>query len=278
MLLKRRSLLAGALSLSGMGASGAAPVMAREARGEGLNAMSALRRLAYAENNAPTIWWLSGKKYGVLEGETSLLWEIGTVILSKGAVTPSGSFSVEKLEIFFPFAPNSDQILRNWDNPYTGKKIEFPFFESKPFTSAYDKPRSEKAVDTPRGLMNLNMHVHEPRQSGSLIWLDVEEKIKLTKTLEDGTQKTTNITEYLSYSADASDLEENVGYVKARCDLDLWSDWSENLDMDGFPGGMLTRAQGQKVTSFSQLPQRFQTAMEQSYPDVLKRGAAVLGD
>lgn len=280
MILKRRSLLAGALSLSGISVSGAGALsaMARETRYEGANAMSAFRRLAYAENNAPTIWWMDGKKYGVLDGETLLLWEIGTLILAKGAVTSSGSFSVKKLEIFFPFIANSDEILSSWENPYTGKRVDFPVFEAKPFTSVYDKPKSEKVIDTPRGLMNLNVHVHQPRRTGLLVWLDVEEKIRLTKSLKDGSTKTTNITEFQSYSADASDFEEGVGYVKARRDLDLWSDWSENLGMDGFSGGMLTRAQGQKVLSISQLPQRFKTALEKRYPDVLARGAAILDD
>lgn len=279
MLLKRRLLLAGVLSFSGLGGarsanlSSATPAMTAS----DADTLTAHRHIAYADNNVPVIWYLSGKKYGVVDGVTSLLWDIGTLKLLRGAVTASGAYHAEVLEISFPFAPNSPDILGTWYNPYTGQKIEFPIYKATPSVSIYDGVTGSKTVDTPRGLMELEMSMKAPRRVGLVTWLDVMERFVLSEQTKGKATKTTTISEFTSFSAHDSDFKKDVGYVRARCDLDIWSDWSANLGMDDLPGGMLTRAQGQKLSSLAELPQNFQAAVRQHYPHVLERGIDVLG-
>lgn len=279
MLMERRNFLGSACKLAAM-ATLPGTVSASAFAGSNENATSrtlkTFRRIAYAEDNFPTIWWKHGNKFGVLEGEVSHLWDIGTIIISKGALDPEGIFRARILEIFFQFAPGTDEILKQWTNPYTGSEIELPIFKASPFTSQYPDVKFSKSQATPIGDMKQEKTIYEPRKIGGMVWLDLKQEIALTAEAGDRGAMTTRITEYVSYSADENDLEEGVGYLRARCDLDIWADWSPRLDMAGFSGGMLTRAQGQKVQSLNQLPDRIKAALQSYYPDVFERGTAVL--
>lgn len=264
------------MSLLAAAQASALPIEPEEHARSDAATLTKYRHLAYAESNTPTIWWLSGKKYGAIDGDTSLLWETGAIKLSRGTTMVTGGYRVRVLEIYFWFAPGSSDILEEWDNPYTGKTVQFRISPSQPSTHIIDSTRIRETTNTRRGALHKSVWIKPPRQSGTLVWQDVDEELVLVETAANQTQKTTRITEHTSFSADISDFQDGVGYRKARCDLDLRSDWPTNLEMEGYAGGTFTRVQGQKVPSLKVLPDRFLKALKQHHPDVMKLGPAVL--
>ena len=226
------------------------------------------RQLMYAENEQPAYWWLKGRKYGVLDGKVTHLWDISTGIMSQGSLQQDGSFNTTVFEAFFQFVPNTETLMENWTNPYTGENTQVSVFPSSPSENTYKELDSTKTVQTPLGAMTTHAVIHSPRILGDTVWLDISENIEIRNDQQPAEQGAIRINEWLSYSAHMKDWAADYGFRHARCDLDIWSDWTPNMNMAGYPGGLLTRAQGQKLTRYDAYPKSFRDLFSEHFPDV----------
>lgn len=240
----------------------------RTSHSDSLDELSLHRRLVYAEGGQPSFWWLRGKKFGVLDGEVTHLWDISTGIISSGRTNDHGAYEVTVFEAFFQFHPGTTKRLQDWKNPYTGKQLQVPMMKAVPSKRQYADTNTTKTVDTPAGRMTSNTQISRPRLIGDTVWLDIMKRNTLMRMQADGTAQPFRIHETLSYSGARSAIAEGYEVPSARCDLDIWSDWLPWMEMGSRPGGLLTSAQGQKLTSYDDFPQSFRDQLTAFYPNV----------
>lgn len=245
--------------------------------GDQLDVMKTHRRLVYAENERPAFWWLKGRKFGVLDGQIRHLWDMSTGIISQGAVQEDGAYHVSVYEAYFQFHPNTEDLMVDWTNPYTDITDVVTLFRPTVAHHRFKEPVSESNNLVAGRVFNSIETIEKPRVLDQTVWQDITKTFEISSPDNGQKAKPFRISENLVYSAHVNELDEGYGYRSTRCDLNMWTDWLENMKMDGYPGGLLSTAQGQKLDSYDAFPESFRELMKAHFPEVASDPVAFVG-
>ena len=240
--------------------------------------MTAHRCLVYAENEQSAFWWLKGRKYGVIDGKTRHLWDMSTGIISLGSVQGDGSYDVSVYEAYFQFHPDTEDLMEEWANPYTNVTDVVPVYSPAVVHHRFTEPVTASESQVRDQIFDSVESIGEPRFLDQTVWQDITKKFEIRPQKNSANAKPFRISENLTYSADLADLEDGYGFRSTRCDLNTWTDWLPNMGMDGYPGGLLSTAQGQKLDTFDSLPSSFRTLMSIHFPDVASDPVGFVGN
>ncbi len=253
-----------------IGLASSARSVAKAAGGsfEELDTMTVHRHLVYAENELPAFWWLKGRKFGVIDGETKHLWDMSTGIISLGSVLGDGSYDVSVYEAYFQFHPDTEDLMAEWTNPYTNVTDVVPVYSPAVVHHRFTEPVTASESLVRDQVFDSVESIGKPRLLNKTVWQDITKKIAIRPQQNSANAKPFRISENLTYSADLADLEDDYGFRSTRRDLNMWTDWLPNMSMDGYPGGLLSTAQGQKLDTYESLPSSFRHLMDVHFPDV----------
>lgn len=166
-------------------------------------------------------------------------------------------------EIMLYLDPETNEVLREWDNPWTGQTVEVIHVANDPVNARGPRyGRDENGDVPPLGLRELN---------GT--WLQrVEVPLFYTNPLGGDYQNyvggTYHATEIFDFNGDWDELMDaslDTAYpVVSWVRISQWLPW---MEMGGRHGNLYFNAMGKKLESFDQLPAVMRDEIAASYPE-----------
>ena len=165
-------------------------------------------------------------------------------------------------EIMLYLDPKTGEVLREWDNPFTGETVEIIHVANDPVNSgpSYGYGRDGKVAKLPI------------RMVGDTWQMSVEVPLFYHNVLAGDYQKyvggTYHATELFNFSGMADDLlDDDTSHVNPVVAWVRISDWLPWMEMNGREGTLYFNAQGAKLDSWDELPQLMKDEIAANYPE-----------
>lgn len=164
-------------------------------------------------------------------------------------------------EILLYLDPKTGEVLRNWENPWTGKTVEVIHVSNDPVNQTY---RAEGRGGRPFVL---------PFQiEGKQWWLTSTVPLFYTNPLggeyQDYVGGTYHATEMFNFFGDVDRLtSKRVDSVPAQVGWVRLAQWLPWMEMGDRAGLMYIHSAGRKLNSFDDLPEVMKQEIERNYPD-----------
>ena len=83
------------------------------------------KKLIYAMDDRPLIWWIRGNKYGAINGELTPLWTLNVILFKSVKHNQEGSFDAKSMEVVYKTDVETDEPLKEfWDGTFDGKPVQ----------------------------------------------------------------------------------------------------------------------------------------------------------
>jgi hypothetical protein len=232
------------------------------------DALEISKRMQCGEaDGRPAVYHWSGKVYSRIEGEPDRLLFAGEGMNIRQCVSTTdpkrgtGWRQVSR-EIMLYMDPATNQILREWKNPWTGETVKVAHIANDPVNSrGYTFPYDEAGKPYTVNLIRQGRWIFSPVVV-PLFYHNV-----LAGDYQDYIGGKYHAMEIFDFAADADDLLNtrnktaypSVSWVRI-------SDWMPWMKMRGRQGQIVFNAMGTKLKSFDELPAVLKTEIAASYP------------
>lgn len=226
-----------------------------------------------------TYFWNEGRIFGQpLQSTPRLLFRFEAASTSRFTKLEDGVYKRHILNVLFFKDPETNEILENWENPYTGATVKPIHYFIGP----------AEVILTPTGYMSEKAYREkgpssgkapfrwEWNQSGDRIWAvrDVfsvtPAQISPSMDPEAATGAIDQLTEFQTYEASAKQLHNPlVTAADSTMNMIARFDWYDWMLMASRPGSMILKSSGRKIIDISKLPAEFVEAVESRWPKAL---------
>jgi len=252
---------------------GVLPASALAADGNVLNDQQLLDsyvRLAGSHDDRLVIWWMDGIRYGVVNAVAKPLYGMKVGMFHRYFLQPDGSFQIAFFELTYYTDLQSGRLLKFFDNPYTGETNKVRHVRLGPEV----RELTSQGLMPPKGAA-LGDFVKEYRNSlgpaktgNRKIWIpaSVEATIQFPKPT--APQILLNL--YTTVSGSLADATSNKATTSA-CDIAFsnvlkWEPW---MNMQDRPGQMMSKAEGMKLFSVTDMPDDYIACADEVHPSYI---------
>ena len=252
------------------GETGAAPAATA---GDQASAVALMARLRGGVGDTPGCWWWSGRVYGRRPGEIArLLLTVTGVGFSRFTPAADGSWQFAMSEAGFYADPESGEFLREWQNPYTGAKLQPPpnRLVLRYRIEADGRIVPPFPVSAPG--MAFDGHIGPVTEQGDTLW--VGERLMANFPAPPPGAKpmgpTGNAVEFSSFVGRRADVL-NRALVFCPATMHHQAAWPfyEWLGMGAATGDIFTDIAGRKLATPDELPTALRERIEQAHPGLL---------
>lgn len=217
------------------------------------------------KDNVPAVYRWAGKIFSRRDGEPDkhLFNMEGMNIRQCVTVTDAErgtGYRMVSREITLYLDPKTGEVLRRWENPYTGKTVEVMHIANDPVNS---RPSFPKGPDGKRYAISLT-------RMGDMLLMGFEAPLYYVNPLagdyQDYVGNKYHAMEIFDFSMPASTLDTNVASVNPTVAWVRISDWMPWMMMEGRQGQMVFNAMGVKLNSFDELPDVMKQEIATNYP------------
>jgi Protein of unknown function (DUF1838) len=229
--------------------------------------LRAMRRIqCSATDGVPAIFTWHGHAWSRVPGEPDRrLFKVeGVNVRQCGPLAGSSNpaeFRLVSREILLYEDPDTGEVLRTWQNPWTGKTVEVLHVANDPVNGNYGlRGRDGKPVR------------YEFDQIGNQWWLTTTVPLFYPNPLGGAYQPqvggTYHATEMFNFFGDVSDLRNaRRPSAQARVAWQRMSSWLPWMEMGDRPGLFYANTAGRKVDRWEDLPPTLRGEIEKNYPD-----------
>ncbi len=234
------------------------------------------RKMLYAVDERPVLWWKSGTKYGVIEGNVTPMWNMWVFFVQRIVAHRNDSFDVASLEAVYLTDIDSGNLLDTWNNIYTGETLPVPGRLMGPEVQTFDQDGGRAESGLP-GIDIQRTHTLGPvTLAGNDVWLAIDSSAVVTRTASPETPPF-RVNDLETFHAKLADvLDPDILSAPASASLHLISSWQSWLNMGDRPGSQITRLFARKAFDPSDLPAGLTGLMRRLHPDILRDPAAAL--
>jgi hypothetical protein len=235
--------------------------------------LTAFMRLSGSLDDRLIIWWMSGRRYGVVGASAQLMYGMEVGMFHRFFRQADGSFKVAMFELTYYTDSDTGQLLKTYQNPYTKEEN----------TVAHVRLGPELRRQTASGIARpANRMVREfastlgpatIRDNNVWIPIDVEATIRFPKPQapEIILNHYTTVHGKLSEATDPDKVS-----VPANLTFQNILKWEPWMRMGDHPGHMMSRAAGLKLESLDELPDNYLAMAEQVHPKLIADPIATL--
>jgi len=274
--MKKAFKIAAAISALALGA-GASVAMASGASAKGhmldpakpADAVEIMKRTQCGEaDNVAAVYHWSGKVYSRRKGEPDRHLFNGEGMNVRQCVTVTDpkrgtGYRQVSREIMLYLDPETNEVLRKWENPFTGETVDVMQIANDPVNSRPSYPYS--ADGKPYQLSTL-------RRQGDWLFLPVEVPLFYHNVLAGDYQDyvgnkyhAMEIFDFTMRASEILDRKNSTAYPAVS-----WvriSDWMPWMKMRGRDGQMVFNAMGAKLKSYDELPDVLKDEIKMNYPE-----------
>ncbi|GAA0486025.1 DUF1838 domain-containing protein [Parasphingorhabdus litoris] len=219
-------------------------------------------------DGVPAVYHWSGKVYSRVQGEPDRHLYNGEGMNIRQCVRiedPKRGVGYRQVsrEVMFYLDPKTNEILRTWDNPWTGETVKVMQIANDPVNSRPNYPY--RADGTPFSLPNI-------RQQGNWMFMPIEVPLFYHNVLAGDYQDyvgnkyhAMEIFDFTMLADEILDTKNPTAYPSIS-----WvriSDWMPWMKMRGRQGQMVFNAMGAKLKSYDELPDVIKDEIALNYPE-----------
>ena len=225
------------------------------------------KKLIYATDDRPLIWWSRGVKYGSINGEITPLWRLNVLLFKAVTHRADGSFDTRVMELVYKTDVDTDALLREWRNPYNGEVYEeVPLIMgplSRHFTDA--GPVSQSAL--PGAEIQREGSLGPAEIAGDRVWLITDAHVVVNR---EG-QATFRAHDLKTYHGRVSDvLNPEIASAPATLTVHIIQSWHPWMNMGDREGTLVTRLSGAKCFQVADIHPRIRSLLEAGHPDIAR--------
>jgi hypothetical protein len=223
------------------------------------------KKLAYSMNDGPLIWWTRGKKYGSVNGEITPLWSLNVLLFKSVTHRQDGTFDTRMMELVYKTDVETDELLNNWRNPYTGEEYEEVPLIMGPLSRRFsdDGPMSQSAL--PGANIKRTGKLGPAEIAGDHVWLSSDSHV-LVKRKDGSTFRANDLNTYHGRVSDV--LNPDLPSAPATMSTQLVQSWHPWMNMGDREGTLVTRLAGAKCFVVDDIHPRILTLLREHHPDI----------
>lgn len=235
--------------------------------------LTAYMRLAGSLDDRLVIWWMEGRRYGVVDARAQLLFGMKVGMFHRFVRQADGSFKFAMFELTYYTDLATGALLETFDNPYTGDTNTVQHVRLGPEV----RHQTPAGIARPDNALVTDYHstLGPPLVRGDDVWIptDVEATIEFPKP----TAPTIVLNHYTTVHGRLSDAV-NPARVSAPCQLNFQNviKWEPFMRMSDHPGHMMSRAAGRKLEAVEDLPADYLAMAERKHARLIADPAAAL--
>ena len=218
-------------------------------------------------DDKPIVYWWYGRMYSRVQGEKDrLLFRVeGMNIRACTSVNDpkrGDGFKMVSRELLFYQDPETEKIMDEWKNPWTGETVEVLHVANDPVNwgSQFEFDRNGNAFE----MGNFNIHEDD--------WCDTSTiplfyKNPLAGDFQEYVGGTYHATEMFNTTGSIKDLtSDNKDTAKASIGWERISYWLPWMKMNGRDGIVYFHTFGKKLDSYDDLPETMKSEIKETYP------------
>ncbi len=219
------------------------------------------------EDNRPVVYGWQGRAYARVPGERDrhLFNLLGMNVRQCGTVEDPArgtGYRLVSREVMLYLDPVSNEILRHWDNPWTGESVEVIHVANDPVNQRPVFGRDAEGNVVPFRMREMNgtwmAHYEIPLFYTNPLGGPYQKYVG-------GTYHATEIFDFNGPLDELLDPRRDMAYpVVSWVRLAMWLPW---MEMGSRPGMMYFNAMGKKLQSYDQLPAALRDEIASTYPE-----------
>lgn len=214
------------------------------------------------------IRWTHGVLSGVVDQETTQLLGISQQVFTRHRRREGGGFHAVYLELVYFTDLKTGEVLEQWSNPYTDRKVTVPAQVLGP--TPIQIPLDLKVINEPypmEGIVNTHWLEPMPTLGGDVAFNERIDSYVPPMTEGGAPLK---FHEVFAFRASTASLSKaNAPHVPATVDkfnVISWRPWMEMSDVDGVT---MSRGAGRVIVDYEELPPDLVAKNEAFFPDVI---------
>lgn len=282
----RRGFLAGLLATVSAAAVGetaapaAGPAVRSSAPAAGVEDPAAFnrhyRRIRYAPGADLLFWWMRGRRYGLVDNQLMPFFDMHVGSMHRCRDLDADRYEVSSAATIYFTDLETGELLDKWNNPVTGKVVQFNYAPVRPGRSEYSYRDGVRESAPMAGVRQDERHSHSPlRVVGDEAWFTEETSMIAHFEATGQSIKVHDTSTFGSPVAALLDL--GARFVPAVEHFNDYNDWSPRFQMGDRPGTSVARCSGRKVATLDGLPADFLRLARRVHPDAFADPARTLG-
>ena len=235
--------------------------------------LTAFLRLAGSLDDRLVVWWMSGRRYGVVDARATLLFGMQVGMFHRYFRVNDDRVASVMFELTYYTDPATGELLETFDNPYTGATTRVRHVQLGP-EIRYVTGAGIERPDNP-AVTAYHSALGPARVQNEDVWipLDVEATIEFPPPGE----WTIVLNHYTTVHGRLADAM-NPDLLCAPCGLSFQNvlKWEPFLQMGDHPGHMMSRAVGRKLESCGDLPADYRGMAERLHAGLIADPQATL--
>lgn len=225
------------------------------------------KKLIYATDDRPLIWWIRGNKYGSINGELTPLWTLNVVLFKSVSHNEDGSFDAKSMEIVYKTDVETDEPLSKWRNPYNGEVYDEDPLIMGPLSRRFtdDGPISQTAL--PGAEITRSGSLGPAEIAGDDVWLISDAHVVLNR---EG-QQSFRANDLSTYHGKVSDvLDPDNPSPASTMTVHIVQSWHPWMNMGDQEGTLITRISGAKCFDLEDIHPGILTMVKLHHPEIAK--------
>ena len=229
--------------------------------------LHALVKLSGSLDERLTIWWQDGIRYGVVDGKSSAFCGFQIGMFSLHRKTSDEAYKVAQMELTYYTDLKSGTLLREFDNPFTGKINKVLHVKMNPLIRLQTAEGLLPQGGERGAVKSLETQVGPITQYKDDIWIPtgVSADIQFGEAAP-----MISLNQYQTFQGKLSQLEDpEIAAAPAYLQFQNVIFWEPWLQMTGHPGHSMGRAWGRKLMSVEDLPESYMAMALEVHPDMI---------
>lgn len=225
------------------------------------------KKLIYATDDRPLIWWIRGNKYGSINGELTPLWTLNVVLFKSVVHNEDGTFDAASMEIVYKTDIETDEPLSKWRNPYNGEVYDEEPLIMGPLTRRFTEDGPISQTNLPGANIQRSGSLGPAEIAGDDVWLISDSHVILNR---EG-QKSFRANDLSTYHGKVSDvLNPDMPSAPATMTVHIVQSWHPWMNMGDQEGTLITRISGAKCFGVEEIHPRILTMVKRHHPEIAK--------
>ena len=225
------------------------------------------KKLIYAMDNRPLIWWIRGNKYGSINGELTPLWTLNVILFKSVSHNEDGAFDAKSMEIVYKTDVKTDEPLSKWRNPYNGEVYDEEPLIMGPLSRRFTDDGPISQTDLPGADIKRSGSIGPAEISGDDVWLISDTQVVLNRK----GQKSFRANDLSTYHGKVSDVLDPTNPSPASTmTVHIVQSWHPWMNMGDQEGTLITRLSGAKCFDLEDIHPRILTMVKRYHPKIAK--------
>jgi hypothetical protein len=210
--------------------------------------------LRYGARDATTYWWMTGRRYAAIDQELIPLFNLWVGFAYRRSTLDQHADQIEIRSRVLYTELETDELLSRWQNPISGKSVNFSFTDPKTEIHRFDFSKGLERLRPEPIRQKRRDEITAIRFVGGKIFLDESSNVEIFPS--DNTRiASRKIHDRYTWSGPSTiSNDPRQQFFPGEVSFMDVTDWSPKLEMGSIPGRAIAHCTGVKCPSIATFP------------------------